>query len=299
MNYKSALLGAFPLILGSLLLPQQASAATAVTVNGQPCGNLTSLETTPAQVTLSSDGSCTGGGNVGDTPANVVNHTLGPVTEGETGSVDVTTGVIVQLPYSVSIASQPSLSGSSATASGNTVTYKAPPPGTVTADGTSDSFTYTITDGSATPNSVTATVNVTVNMGDVNTSGACVNSATIQCMTPDLDISQTGGEIRYVERDAGITHVYTIPPGKRVSSYYGATIGVRYVTASSLPITISLSDNYAADSASSSCTLIVDREEGVQIAYSEQYQYSCLLDPAKTYYFRVSGAKAGTYWLVW
>ncbi len=299
MKYKTALLGALPLILGGLFSFPSAGAATAVTVNGHSCGNLTSLETTPARVTVSSDGSCTGGGNTEDTPANVVNHSLGPVTEGETDSVDVTAGVIVKLPYSVSIASQPGLSGASATATGNTVTYHAPPVGTVTADGTQDSFTYKITDDSAAPNAVTATVNVTVNQGDANTSGACVNSSTILCKTPDLDISQTGGEIRYVERDGGVTHVYTIPPGKRVSSYNGATIGVRYVTTASLPITISLSDSYSTDSASSLCTLSVTRAEGIQIAYSEQYQYSCLLDPAKTYYFRVSGAKTGSYWLVW
>ncbi len=299
MNYKSALLGAFPLIWGSLFSPQQAAAATAVTINGQSCGNLTSLETTPTQVSISSDGNCGGGGS-SDTPANVVDRTMAAVTEGTTGSLDVSAGVVVQLPYSVSIASQPGLTGASATASGNTVTYHAPPVGTVTADGTPDSFTYTITDGSAAPNSVTATVNVTVNMGDVNTSGACVNSSTIECKTPDLDISQTGGEIRYIARDAGITHVWTIPAGQWNKTYYGGTIGLRYVTASSLPVTISISDNYAADSTDTTwCTKVVDREEGLQLGYSEQYQYSCQLDPAKDYYFRVSGAKAGTYWLVW
>ena len=298
MNYKSALLGAFPLILGSLLSPGQAEAATAVTINGQSCGNLTSLETTPTQVSISSDGNCAGGGT-SDTPANVVDRTMAAVTEGTTGSLDVSAGVIVRLPYSVSIASQPGLAGASATASGNTVTYHAPPVGTVTADGTPDSFTYTVTDGSAAPNSVTATVNVTVNMGD-NTSGACVNSSTIECKTPDLDISQTGGEIRYIARDAGITHVWTIPAGQWNKTYYGGTIGLRYVTASSLPVTISISDSYAADSTDTTwCTKVVDREEGLQLGYSEQYQYSCQLDPAKDYYFRVSGAKSGTYWLVW
>jgi len=296
MNNKSALLGAFPLIWGSLLLSQSAVAATAVTVNNQPCGNLTSLETTPGQVTLSVDGDC-GSGGTSETPANVVDHTISAVTEGTTGTVDVTSGVIVQLPYTVSIASQPGLSGASASVNGNVVTYQAPPIGTVSADGTPDSFTYTISDTSTAPNSVTKTINVTVNMGDVNTNGACVNSATILCKTPDLDISQTGGEIRYIERDAGVTHVWTIPPGKRQS--YQANIGVRYVTASSLPVTISLSDNYAADTTASNCTINVDREEGYLVWYSEELTYRCLLDPAKTYYFRVGGAKAGSYWLVW
>ena len=276
------------------MLPQYAG-ATGVTVNGNDCGNLTSLDSTPGQVTLVVDGNCGSGGG-GDTPSNVVNRTIAPVTEGTSGSVDVSTGVSVQLPYTVSV-TQPGLTGASASVSGGQVTYFAPPVGTVTADGTPDSFTYTVTDSSAAPNSVTATVNVTVNKGDINTNGACVNSSTIECKTPDLDISQTGGEIRYVTRDAGITHVWTIPPGKRVS--YEANIGVRYVTASSLPIKISLSDNYAADSASTACTLTVDREEGYLIWYSESLSYRCLLDPAKTYYFRVSGAKAGTYWLVW
>lgn len=299
MNYKSALLGAVPLVLGGLLSPQQVVAATAVTVNGQTCGNLTSLETTPNQVTLSSDGNC-GGSGVAQTPANVVDHTMSAVTEGSSGSVDVSAGIVVQLPYSVSIASQPGLAGASATASGNTVTYHAPPVGTVTADGTPDSFTYMVTDGSN--NNATAAVNVTVNMGDVNSNGACVNSATILCKTPDLDITQTGGEIRYIPRDAGITHVWTIPPGKWNQGYYGATIGLRYVTASSLPVTISISDNYAADSTDTTwCTAVVSREEGLQLGYASSggYVYACQLDPAKTYYFRVSGAKAGSYWLVW
>ncbi|WP_457675337.1 hypothetical protein [Thiolapillus sp.] len=298
MNNKSALLGAFPLIWGSLVLSQSAVAATAVTVNNQPCGNLTSLETTPEQVTLSVDGDC-GSGNAADTPANVVNRTIAAVTEGTTGSVDVMPGVIVQLPYSIAIASQPTLSGASASVSGTTVVYQAPPVGTVAADGTADSFTYTISDSSAAPNAVTATVNVTVNKGDVNTNGACVSTPTLLCKTPDLDISQTGGQIKPIERDAGVTHVWTIPPGKRVSTYYGATIGIRYVTASSLPVTISLSDNYAVDASGSLCTVVVDREEGALIGYSEQDPYTCLLDPAKTYYFRVSSPEAGTYWLVW
>ncbi len=128
---------------------------------------------------------------------------------------------------------------------------------------------------------------------------ACMDSSTIVCKTPELDISQTGGEIRYIDRPAGISHVYTIPPGKRVARYYGATIGLRYVTVASLPVTISLSETFDQDSPESYCTVVIDREEGVQIGYSEQYEYSCLLDPSKTYYFRVSGAKAGNYWLVW
>ncbi|GEM_PF-3776708 len=299
MNYKSVLFGVMPLICVGLLIPQYGAAATNVTVNNQSCGTLTSLETTPGQVTLSVDGDC-GSGSATDTPANVADYTLPAVTEGTTATKDVSTGVIVQLPYTVSIATQPGLTGASATVSGNVVTYYAPPVGTVSADGTPDSFTYRIADSSAAPNAVTGTISVTVNQGDSNSSGACVNSSTIVCKTPDLDISTTGGEIRYITRDAGITHVYTIPPGKRVGTYYGATIGLRYVTASSLPVTISLSESYNQDSPDTTyCTIAVDREEGVQIGYSEQYQYSCLLDPAKTYYFRVSGAKAGTYWLVW
>jgi hypothetical protein len=292
MNHKSALLGALPLICGALL-PQQVT-ATGVTVNGNDCGNLTSLDTTPGQVTMVVDGTCGSGG--ADTPANVTTRTMPAVTEGASVSLDVSSGVLVQLPYTVTV-SQPGLTGASANVSGGTVTYFAPPVGTVTADGTPDSFSYTITDSSATPNTATASINVTVDQGEINTNGACVNSTNILCKTPDLDISNTGGEIRYVTRDAGVTHVWTIPPGKRVA--YEANIGVRYVTASSLPITISLSDNYAADSASGVCTLTVDREEGYLVWYSESLSYRCLLDPAKTYYFRVSGAKAGTYWLVW
>ncbi|BAO43431.1 hypothetical protein [Thiolapillus brandeum] len=294
MNYKLALLGGLSL-MGSALLPEYVM-ATGVTVNGSDCGNLTSLDTTPSQVTMVTDGACGSGGSV-DTPSGVVNRTMPNVTEGASVSLDVSPGLTVKLPYTVTIDQQPGLSGATASVSGSTVTYFAPSVGTVTANGTPDSFTYTVTDSSAAPNSVTATVNVSVDQGEINTNGACVGSANIECRTPDLDISSTGGEIRYVTRDAGITHVWTIPPGKRVS--YEANIGVRYVTPSSLPITISLSDNYAADSASSSCTISVDREEGYLIWYSESLSYRCLLDPAKTYYFRVSGAKAGTYWLVW
>ncbi|WP_456373479.1 hypothetical protein [Thiolapillus sp.] len=295
MNYKSVLFGVMPLICAGLLIPQYGAAATNVTVNNQSCGTLTSLETTPGQVTLSVDGDC-GSGSATDTPANVADYTLPAVTEGTTATKDVSTGVIVQLPYTVSIATQPGLTGASATVSGNVVTYYAPPVGTVAADGTPDSFTYRIADGSTAPNSVTGTISVTVNKGDVNSNGACVNSATIVCRTPDLDISTTG-EFRYLTRDAGVTDVWTIPPGKRQT--YEANIGIRYVTASSLPVTISLSENYAADSTANACTIVVDREEGYLVWYSETLSYRCLLDPAKTYYFRVSGAKTGSYWLVW
>ncbi len=134
---------------------------------------------------------------------------------------------------------------------------------------------------------------------DADVQASCMDSSTIVCKTPDLDISQTGGEIRYIDRPAGITHVYTIPPGNRVARYYGATIGLRYVTTPSLPVTISLSEFFDQDSSDSYCTVVVDREEGAQIGYSEHYEYACLLDPAKTYFFRVSGAKTGSYWLVW
>ncbi len=242
------------------------------------------------------DAHCDGGG-LPDSPANVVDHTLPAVSEGTSASVDVLVGVVVQAPYTVSIASQPQLPGASATASGNIVTYHAPPPGTVSSDGTPDSFTYSITDSSPPPSSATATIHVTVDHSEVHGEGACVDSSTILCKTPDLDISNTGGEFRYISRRAGITHVWTIPPGKRVS--YEANIGIRYVTQSSLPVTISLSDDYASDSTAGTCTKIVDREEGALIWYSESLSYRCLLDPQKTYYFRVSGANAGTYWLVW
>jgi len=303
MKYNSALLSVFSLI-SSFMLSQYAG-ATSVTVNGVDCGNFTSLNVTPDQVSLVADGTCTsgngggggGGGANPDTPSNVLNRTIGSVTEGESGSIDVSTGLAVQLPYTVSV-TQPGLAGASASVSGSQITYHAPPAGTVSADGTPDSFTYTVTDSSAAPNSVTATINVTVNKGNINANnGACVNSSTILCKTPELDISQTGGEFRYVDRSANITHVWTIPPGKRISRE--ANIGVRYVTAPSLPVTISLSDNYAADSSSAACTRTVNREDGFLIWYSEILSYRCLLDPAKTYYFRISGAKAGTYWLVW
>ena len=63
----------------------------------------------------------------------------------------------------------------------------------------------------------------------------------------------------------------------------------------SLPVTISLSDKYDSDSADSLCTKVIDREEGGMIGYSETYQYSCQLNPSKTYYFRVSGDRGGSY----
>ncbi len=255
-------------------------------------GCFTNQDCLDAQATVCKDGRCTNDDcSKMVTPAGVRDLDMGTVMEQDTVSMDISNGIVVLLPFTVSVGT-PILSGASVSVDGSTITYHAPPAGTVPSDGTMDSFSFSVTDSSQSPDNM-ATATMTVSVYKTQTPDECIPSPTIECKTPDLDISTTG-EIRYISRRGGVTQVWTIPPGYRQKVQ--AHVIISYLTG--LPLTFSMSDSYAVDSPYEACTLNVDNSEGKAIWYVENGQtFWCNLDPEKTYFLRISGENDGEYWL--
>ncbi|WP_456376824.1 hypothetical protein [Thiolapillus sp.] len=244
------------------------------------------MSTTTNQVTVGMDGNCgSGGGNLVSSQVDMGSIDEGnyvPLTEKIFDSVTLTPPIDIQLDQN-----NPPMQGAVASISVDSdltynVSYSA---ANVRVDNnTPDSFAVVVSDAAG--QAATLTFSVTVNdVADPPPGGACVSTATIICKG-DLDLT-VNGERYDVPIDLNTTHVWTIKPENR-AAYENFVFD--YL---SNPMTVSLSDNYAIDSANPDCTKTV--KTGNLYLSESGATYQCPAQSDVVYYLRISSPSSGRY----